>query len=188
MTQLNQTQPQFNLTLPPAPAWLQATLALVTIPAGNLTGNVPAAALTANLAAAAATAGLALIPAGGCMPFAADVVPAGWLLCDGTEYANATYPALSAYLLATTGNPYAGSDAAHFKVPDYTDVTPYGVSGGLTIGQRVSQVNLGRISAANVQAGGDFALDIPIWQSDGPRDTLEGATIPHIMQYWCIKA
>lgn len=36
----------------------------------------------------------AICPAGSVMPFAGEVVPGGWLLCDGQQYSNQKYPEL----------------------------------------------------------------------------------------------
>lgn len=45
--------------------------------------------------------------------------PTGYLICDGTEYADADYPDLAAQLKALPDHSsFVGSDASHFKVPD----------------------------------------------------------------------
>lgn len=46
-------------------------------------------------------------------------IPAGWLLCDGTGYATATYPAL----FAAIGTTYGSSGG--FQVPDMRTFVPY---------------------------------------------------------------
>jgi microcystin-dependent protein len=54
------------------------------------------------------------LPAGAVQLFAMSTAPAGWLICDGTSYLTATYPALFAAIAYT----YGGS-GANFNVPDY---------------------------------------------------------------------
>ncbi len=54
-------------------------------------------------------------------PFGSTTVPAGWLACDGTEKAIATYSALYAVIGTTWGaltNGSGGSGSTHFRVPD----------------------------------------------------------------------
>ena len=47
-------------------------------------------------------------------------LPKGWLLCDGTGFATATYPALSAAIGITYGS------TGGFQVPNMTSRVPYG--------------------------------------------------------------
>lgn len=54
-----------------------------------------------------------LMPAGTVLPFAGSTAPTGWLLCDGTSKATASYPELQAAI----GYTYGGS-GANFNVPD----------------------------------------------------------------------
>lgn len=81
---------------------------------------VPTGSITASqLSTAVANA---LAPTGSIMQYAGSVAPAGWLLCDGTAYATATYPALSA-VLGTSYNTSAGQPspgAGNFRVPILT--------------------------------------------------------------------
>lgn len=85
----------------------------------------------ADLAARAAIEELrALIPSGGggevptgtVLAFAGPTAPDGFLLCDGTSYPVADYPALYAVI----GNVYGGDETA-FNVPDYREVALVGV-------------------------------------------------------------
>jgi microcystin-dependent protein len=46
-------------------------------------------------------------------------IPVGWLLCDGTGYATATYPALFAAISTTYGS------SGGFQVPDMRTFVPY---------------------------------------------------------------
>ena len=48
---------------------------------------------------------------------AADKIPEGWLLCDGTEYTTTEYPDLYDVI----GNIYGGTEGSTFKVPDYRE-------------------------------------------------------------------
>lgn len=57
------------------------------------------------------------------LPFAgsSSTIPAGWLLCDGTEYPKQQYPKLAQVI----GNIYGGSTST-FKVPDFRNKTFWG--------------------------------------------------------------
>jgi microcystin-dependent protein len=59
------------------------------------------------------------------VPWGSAAIPSGFLLCDGTSYATATYAALFAVIAYT----YGGS-GANFNVPDLRDRTIVGVSSG----------------------------------------------------------
>jgi microcystin-dependent protein len=59
------------------------------------------------------------------VPWGSAAIPSGFLLCDGTSYATATYAALFAVIAYT----YGGS-GANFNVPDLRDRTVVGVSSG----------------------------------------------------------
>lgn len=70
------------------------------------------------------------IKAGIIMPFAGSTVPTGWLECDGSSYAQSTYPQLYAAIGATwatctnplTGSAYSAPSAGNFRVPDLRGV------------------------------------------------------------------
>lgn len=66
----------------------------------------------------------ALVPPGTVWPFAGAVLPAGWLLCDGTGYSRAAYPKLFAAITGLYGVP----DVNTFQVPDLRGRMPMGVS------------------------------------------------------------
>jgi microcystin-dependent protein len=56
------------------------------------------------------------VPAGVLNPFAGASLPAGWLWCDGTEYAQSSYSAL--YSAISTSYNTGGETAGYFRVPD----------------------------------------------------------------------
>lgn len=57
-------------------------------------------------------------------------LPSGWLLCDGTGYAAATYPALYAAIGTTYGS------SGGFQVPNMSNRVPVGYGSGLnTLGE-----------------------------------------------------
>ena len=64
-----------------------------------------------------------VIPAGTVVLWGSNTVPAGWLKCDGSTYAIATYPAL----YSAIGNTF-GSSSPNFQVPNLSGRVPYGVS------------------------------------------------------------
>jgi microcystin-dependent protein len=78
-----------------------------------------------------------LVPAGLICDFGGTVAPSGWLLCDGSSYATATYPALASAI----GYNWGGS-GANFNVPNFTRRTAVGSggSGTATLGNAVGNV------------------------------------------------
>ena len=68
-----------------------------------------------------------LMPAGTVLPFAGAAAPTGWLLCQGQEISQTTYPELYAVLGSTyntqtnptTNAAWATPTAGTFRVPDY---------------------------------------------------------------------
>jgi microcystin-dependent protein len=74
-----------------------------------------------------------LVPVGALMDYAAAAAPTGWLLCDGTEKAVATYPALDALLGTTYGartNGSGGAGSTHFRLPDLRSRVAVGAGTG----------------------------------------------------------
>jgi len=69
----------------------------------------------------AATPAASNIPVGGIVAFGGTVAPSGWLLCDGSSVATATYPALSAVIGTTFGG-----GGASFNLPDLRQRFPLG--------------------------------------------------------------
>jgi microcystin-dependent protein len=72
----------------------------------------------------------ALVPTGSIVPFGGTVAPTGWLLCDGTAYTTAAYPALSA-VLGSQYNVSGGQvspPAGQFRVPILVGRVPVGRS------------------------------------------------------------
>lgn len=66
-----------------------------------------------------------IIPTGMIMPYTRSTpIPSGWLLCDGSSYLVATYPALASSLqyLGTGAFMYGGT-SPNFNVPDLTTAT-----------------------------------------------------------------
>lgn len=69
-------------------------------------------------------------PVGSLMPFAASIVPTGWLLCDGTAYQQSQYPVLFG-VISSTYNTHCGAAApasGYFRVPNYSGRTIVGKS------------------------------------------------------------
>jgi microcystin-dependent protein len=63
-----------------------------------------------------------LFPVGTILNWTTTTIPKGWLLCDGTGYAIATYPELYAVILTSFGS------SGGFQVPNFSSRTPYGTS------------------------------------------------------------
>lgn len=74
------------------------------------------------------------VPSGAMLDFAGIAAPTGWLLCDGSSYATATYP----NLFAAIGYAWGGS-GANFNVPNMARRVGMGSggSGSATIGNAV---------------------------------------------------
>jgi microcystin-dependent protein len=66
------------------------------------------------------------VPTGTVLDFAGATIPASYLLCDGTVYPIATYPALGALLT----NKYGGDGTTTFAVPDCRGRTAIGTGTG----------------------------------------------------------
>lgn len=66
------------------------------------------------------------VPPGGIQMYGGTSAPAGWLLCHGTAYQAADYPALYAVI----GTTFGASGAGTFKVPDFRGRSPLGVGQG----------------------------------------------------------
>jgi microcystin-dependent protein len=72
---------------------------------------------------------LGLVPTGSVHQFAGATAPAGYLLCDGSSYAQSAYAAL----FAVIGTTYGGT-APNFLVPDFRGKMALGVSGSYARG------------------------------------------------------
>jgi microcystin-dependent protein len=95
-----------------------------------------------TLAKLAAAVAQALVPVGTILPYGGAVgsPPAGYLICQGGEFARATYPALDAVIGTTFGAYTNGSGAGgttHFRVPDLRGRSPLGAGAGAGLTNRV---------------------------------------------------
>jgi microcystin-dependent protein len=77
-----------------------------------------------------------LFPVGTILNWTTTTVPKGWLLCDGTGYAIATYPELYAAIGTSFGS------SGGFQVPNFSSRTPYGTSGFVGATDGVATVTL----------------------------------------------
>lgn len=96
------------------------------------------------------SSGVVGLPPGLISPFAGATAPAGYLLCDGTSLAAATYPAL----FAVIGYTYGGS-GANFTLPDLRSRFPIGVGTGTGLTARTLGGAVGAEKTALV------ATDVP---------------------------
>lgn len=67
-------------------------------------------------------------PPGMILPFAAEVAPAGYLLCDGSSYTTENYPELFAQI-----GYYFGGSGDNFNVPNLINRVPIGAGGTYSI-------------------------------------------------------
>lgn len=88
-------------------------------------------------------------------------IPKGWLLCDGTGYAIATYPALFAAISTTYGS------SGGFQVPNLTSRIPVGANGAAT-GALSGELGLGRAVGST---GGVATVTLTAAQSGMPAHT-----------------
>jgi microcystin-dependent protein len=91
----------------------------------KIEADLAAATNTINNNISSATSGLSLVPIGSILPYGGNTAPAGFLLCDGTEYNTATYPAL----FNVIGYAYGGADNT-FRLPDLRTRVPVGTGAG----------------------------------------------------------
>jgi microcystin-dependent protein len=99
-------------------------------------------------------------------------IPRGWLLCDGTINARATYPALFSVLQFT----YGGNGTTTFALPNFTDRIPVGAGGTATgaltgtngAGLGITEAGLGRAIGST---GGHASVQLTTTQSGMPAHT-----------------
>jgi microcystin-dependent protein len=84
-------------------------------------------------------------PIGGMIDFAGANAPAGWLLCDGTLYAIASYPRL----FGVIGTFYGGDGVNNFAVPDTRARTQIGVGYGVDAAGQQFYFSLAQRGGAN---------------------------------------
>lgn len=110
------------------------------------------------------------VPVGMIVMYAGSTIPAGWLKCDGTGYAIATYPALYAVIGTTYGS------TGGFQVPNLTDRAPVGAGGTATgaltsangAGVGITEAGLGRAIGST---GGYASVTLTPAQSGVPAHT-----------------
>ena len=79
------------------------------------------------------------MPIGCIIPFSSNTIPAGFLVCDGSEVSKADY----ADLFAIIGNIYgAAIDTSKFKLPDLRDKFVQGANGNLGTGKDAGLPNI----------------------------------------------
>lgn len=66
-----------------------------------------------------------LFPVGTILNWTTTTIPNGWLLCDGTGYAIATYPELYAAIGTNFGS------SGGFQVPNFSSKVPYGATSSI---------------------------------------------------------
>lgn len=72
------------------------------------------------------------IPTGAILPFGGDVLPEGYLWCQGGLASKATYPTLYSQI----GDKYGTGDADNFRLPDKRDRSLVGASGTKAVGSK----------------------------------------------------
>jgi microcystin-dependent protein len=124
------------------------------LPDASIT-SVKIADANVTLAKLAAAVAQALVPTGTILAWGglSTAVPTGFLICQGGEFARATYPALDA-IIGTTYGPYTnGSGAAgttHLRVPDFRGRA--GIGAGTGAGNGASGTNTPPAGATSLTA------------------------------------
>jgi microcystin-dependent protein len=103
-----------------------------------------------------------VVPPGGMLPFADDVVPDGWLLCDGAAISRAAYAALFNIIGTSYG---AGDGSTTFNLPNLKGRIPVGRDAadadwdvlGETRGAKTHTLLSGESGQKNVNTGGRSA-------------------------------
>ena len=114
--------------------------------------------LTADLAASTASGAVSqLMPSGTVLPFAGRNVPAGWLLCDGSEISKTTYAALASALsysasVTTTNASTSVTTASTAFISVGAAVTGTGIPAGAYVAS-ITNATTFVISAAATAAG-----------------------------------
>lgn len=108
-------------------------------------------------------------PSGTLNPFAGTATPDGWLLCDGAEYAEVTYPRL----FASIGENYntGGETADYFRVPDMRGRVPVGVDGAgarMTENDTIGDVGgAEKVTLTGAQSGTSAHVHPGVYRSGG---------------------
>lgn len=118
------------------------------------------AATKAYVDSAAAT------PSGVISAYGGTSAPTGYLMCNGTSYLQATYPALFAII----GTAYGTADGTHFNVPDLRGLFPRGTDNGAG-----NDPDAGTRTAAN--PGGNTGDNVGSFQADQNLSHSHTATV-----------
>lgn len=110
------------------------------------------------------------VPVGMIVMYGGSTLPAGWLWCDGTGYAIATYPALYSVIGTTYGS------TGGFQVPSFSGRAPVGADGTATgaltgtngAGVGITEAGLGRAIGST---GGYSSVTLTAAQSGVPSHT-----------------
>jgi microcystin-dependent protein len=112
--------------------------------------------------------GYNILPAGIVFPYAGGTAPTGFLICDGSQLAKASYAALysaigddyATQIDPTTGSAYAAPDEGNFRLPDYRGIFLRGVgtpSGLDAVTRGTQQVDKTKKNGLSASAGSSSA-------------------------------
>lgn len=102
--------------------------------------------------------GTGAVPSGCISQYGGSSAPTGWLLCDGTEYAEASYAALFTAIGSTYNT--GGETASYFRVPDFKGRVAAGVDS-----------SAGRITADNTIGASSGLEDHTLLLTEAPEHT-----------------
>lgn len=127
------------------------------------------------------------LPAGTIIPFAGNVVPDGFLICNGAAVSRTTY----ASLFASIGTLYGTGDGfTTFNLPDARDRVLQGASGTHSTGSYIA-AGLPNVTGKATARGGDKGADGAVYSMNGAfllsrtqnKDTISAIPLGDTMQY-----
>lgn len=125
--------------------------------------------------------GIDVQPTGSIVMFAMDTPREGYLLCDGTDYANSDHPDLAAYLAGAydTHRGMSSPGAGRFRVPDYRGLSLLG-SGGASANPTTSAWSPGDTGGeeSHLLTTPELAAHGHVLNIDGHQHTTFQATAP----------
>lgn len=144
----------YSITLPPA---LPTESAFLTYDSAGTSTVVYTDSVTTAFVNTGGTAKLvALFPTAMMIPYAANFIPTGWLLCDGSAVSRTTYAVLFSIIGTTWG---IGNGSTTFNIPDCRGLFLRGVDGSAGRDPNSS-------SRTAINTGGNTGNNIGSYQAD----------------------
>lgn len=169
-TQINATAAVANAALPETGGTMSGNIAMGSYNIIGLANGVnPQDAATVNQLPTNT------VPAGAISMYGGSSAPTGWLLCDGTSYLRASYPAL----FTAIGITFGSADGTHFNVPSMANNVPIGSGSiaalGASAGSATHTLTVAEIPAGLTvtDSGHSHALGNDIWNRTSGASALQ---------------